>query len=474
MTQPVPARRSVGWDVVLALVLGLAAATYAARAMILIGPGIMAELAEDTWFQSDASQIAGEMSDRRGEHARGSVHPIYTLLTTPPVLILKNAFGWPPPRATGAVAIAIAGLWGAALYALLRSLRCRRPDAVLYTLLGIASAAAMFWLPIRDRYGLGSVSIMAALTLIATAPNRADIYTTVRWILASAIALAITVTNWMFAILAAAVLLPIRRALAVTVGGLAVIAACWLVQVRFVPREAFFMPTGEETQYMYRPTPERIGSVLRVATIYSMVAPHFGRLHEGGHPLPIDAGLMPPAPNQLTMQAAPLRSTGTAGTVAIVAWLAALALGLLAAFRRWREQPIWLVILLGLAGQMALHLVYGEETFLYALHWLPLLVAVAAAATLERFRPVALGLAGVVLVGASVNNAAALRRAARLYGPEREIALRQKNHRPQDPWPRGEGHVVLARPGTPEAEKSWHEPGEASARSREASACRCG
>ena len=63
------------------------------------------------------------------------------------------------------------------------------------------------------------------------------------------------------------------------------------------------------------------------------------------------------------------------------------------------------MLLAALLGQWGLHQVYGgEETFLYALHWVPLLVLVAAAGTLTRWRPLALGLAAVVLVGAGVNN----------------------------------------------------------------------
>ncbi len=458
MTLPVPARRSVGWDVVLALAVGLAAAVYATRAMTVIGPGIMAELAEDSWFQSDAPRIAWGMSDRRADHDRSTVHPISILLTTPPVLALRLWFGWSAARATASVVTVVAGLWGAALYVLLRSLRCRRPDALLYTMLGIASAAAIFWLPIRDRYALGSVSIMGGLALVATAAAPAGA-TTLRWIIASAATLAVTVTNWMFGVLAAAVLLPVRRALVVTAGGLALVIVCWVAQNRLVPNTRFFVPTREEAEYTFRPTADRLRSVLRVVTVHSIVMPQFSRLHEGGDPLPLDAWLRPAAQNQLTMQETRSGTGGTAGNIATVAWLAALVIGIGTALTRWRDQRIWLVVLLGLAGQVALHLVYGEETFLYALHWLPLLVALAAAGTLGPLRPLSLALAGVVLVTAGTNNVAAFRRAARLYGPEREIALRAKNHRPDEPWPRGEGHVLLARPGTPESAKSWHEPG---------------
>jgi len=37
--------------------------------------------------------------------------------------------------------------------------------------------------------------------------------------------------------------------------------------------------------------------------------------------------------------------------------------------------------------------------------------------------------------------------------------LRAMRQRPEDPWPRGQGHVLLAAPGSSEGDKSYHEPG---------------
>lgn len=42
---------------------------------------------------------------------------------------------------------------------------------------------------------------------------------------------------------------------------------------------------------------------------------------------------------------------------------------------------------------------------------------------------------------------------------QREIVKRAMRERPDDPWPRGRGHVVLAWPGSPQKEKAYHEPG---------------
>ena len=44
-------------------------------------------------------------------------------------------------------------------------------------------------------------------------------------------------------------------------------------------------------------------------------------------------------------------------------------------------------------------------------------------------------------------------------GTPRDQVLSQMNIRPNDPWPRGEGHIVLALPGSQEDKKSYFEPG---------------
>ncbi|MGD0730992.1 MAG: hypothetical protein ABR956_06990 [Terracidiphilus sp.] len=47
---------------------------------------------------------------------------------------------------------------------------------------------------------------------------------------------------------------------------------------------------------------------------------------------------------------------------------------------------------------------------------------------------------------------------AQIPTPRQEV-LEAQRARPADPWPRGRGHVVLAVPGSLEAQKAYHEPG---------------
>ena len=62
--------------------------------------------------------------------------------------------------------------------------------------------------------------------------------------------------------------------------------------------------------------------------------------------------------------------------------------------------------MLSTAGQLALNFVFGAEPFLYAMHFLPLLVLIAANVVHTRLRPVGLGLAVVIAVTCVINNQA--------------------------------------------------------------------
>jgi hypothetical protein len=80
-------------------------------------------------------------------------------------------------------------------------------------------------------------------------------------------------------------------------------------------------------------------------------------------------------------------------------------LGVWAAVRNRPNRRFFTVLGMVLAGQLGLHLVYGgEEVFLYSLHWVPLLVVVAAGATLTPARRLAVALAGALIVCAGINN----------------------------------------------------------------------
>ena len=86
-----------------------------------------------------------------------------------------------------------------------------------------------------------------------------------------------------------------------------------------------------------------------------------------------------------------------------------------------------------LLGQWMFHVFYGNETFLYSLHFMPLLIFVAAASMLTRARPIALVLGASLLVGEFMNNITLFQQARTMHiGTPRQSKYcpsnRFKNH----------------------------------------------
>jgi hypothetical protein len=100
---------------------------------------------------------------------------------------------------------------------------------------------------------------------------------------------------------------------------------------------------------------------------------------------------------------------------AIGLWLLLLILGLYSLIRINTHRPLKLFLAAVIGGQLTLHLLYGNETFLYSLHFLPLLVLAASASALTSKRRLAVGVAAVLTVLALLNNVHELNRAHRYF-----------------------------------------------------------
>jgi hypothetical protein len=204
------------------------------------------------------------------------------------------------------------------------------------------------------------------------------------------------VTNWMFALASLITRYRLSRAAVLAGWSLIVLVALFAVE-RMVIHAAtvmpFVSPTAEQT-FLFRAAPY---TTMTVFFLDALVMP--------------DIAVIANAPDWplFSVQHAFTWKLTAFGPVALAAWLGLLASGVWAmvsieGLRRYR-----MAIVLALAGQLALHLVYGEETFLYALNWLPLLVSVAALATLTRLRLWVIPAALVFVVAAGWHNYAELK-----------------------------------------------------------------
>ncbi|MBS0171648.1 MAG: hypothetical protein JSR62_14965 [Nitrospira sp.] len=408
-------------------------------------PALFTEI-NDVWFQSDLKRVSDNMTDRfsRG-HYRVKVHPLHSLLTYSPTLLLRKS-GFAPLQAVQLVTASIAGFYLLMYYALLRAIGCLRVDALVFSLLGACSAAALFWLSVPESYGLGATSIVIGLLLTATATHRRQAVW--KYIAVSAMTLSVTVTNWMVGILATITAHNLKRAAIITLVAFFLVAILWGMEKQIFPTATFFIGDREEGRYLVWPSIRRIVSVLDTVFFHTMISPTITVAGTAGHDWPL-----------LSMQNSVPGSSGLLGIAGILLWSLLLGLGLWALLSGNTPRAIRIALGLTLLGQLSLHTLYGDETFLYSLHFLPLLTSVAALSTLTHLRIPAMVIALALIPIAGANNWQKFSEAIALAASPRHEVKMHMLSRPQDPWPRSVGHVVLAQPGSLETEKSYHEPG---------------
>ncbi|MCU0549113.1 MAG: hypothetical protein MUC48_07175 [Leptolyngbya sp. Prado105] len=378
--------------VIIALLLVLTGLmTFAAGQMV--DPVILKDFTEDVWFGSDVERVFSNMSFRTAPNSRAKVHPIFSLLVFPLVKAVRTLTGTPPEMAVMLLMAGTTAVWVGLLYVTLRLMGCRRFDATVFSVLSLSSAALIFWTTIPETYLFGSLSMLVALLVVAL--SQVSVLPTWSYILMSAFSLSITTTNWMAGMAATIVNHTLRRAIAITGTALALILGLWVVQSRIFPSTTFITDLSEELLYTM---PKTSGGPIRVLLGFFF------------HPMVVPAmQLIPSNRNQpewpmLSVQHALPGSGSLWGAIAFFIWMVMLGFGVLACWGIQKNLKLRITVALTLFGQLALHLVYGEETFLYAIHLIPFLIIVCAMATLTKWRSIVVGLAILLIVFAGLNN----------------------------------------------------------------------
>lgn len=437
-------------DILLVVAIALLAAFASYQVAQRLDSTIVENQAFNVWFDADVPRVFANMTDWSSDHERTKVHPLFSIIALPSVSIVKTVLNVDPLTAVRLVIAAVAALWLGALLIVLRLMGCRRLDATIFSIVGATSAAAMFWFVVPETYPFGSLSILVALCLVALSQYRK--LSALWYTLVSALTLSFTTTNWMVGILATMTNYRWKRALQITVNAFCLVVVLWGVQKFIIPSADFFIGDREEKKFIFLQLSSRPLHVLKSFVSHTMIMPAIELVTNRKNP---------DWPMMLTQRSLP-GSASLWGTIAVVLWTALLGLGIWGFFSAKQHRKLRWVLGLTILGQLALHAIYGKETFLYALHFAPLLVILAAFSTLTPARPIALVLAGMLILTAGVNNSLQFSKAAEFvhtHGSPRHRVLGQMQLRPNDPWLRGMGHVVLAAPGSSEVDKAYHEPG---------------
>lgn len=378
-------------DVLLAIAVGAAVSAYAMLHWLQVNPQRLLGVF-DIWFESDMPRIAGSLIDRVGcMHARTTVHPLSSLLLATPAIV-AHALGVSENGVVTGYIAAGAFTFGAILYATVRTLGLHRIDSVLVSALTATSAASVFWLSTPENYAWGAATILLSMLWLAAPRGRHDLWTGP---VQSALSLAITVTNWMAGLIAAVMALGVRRAIMVSAVGLVIVAALQPVQYELYPRAGGFLNLQQEALYsVLRPEKAQFSPLKRLVAMgdHVFVAPKHVVVAQNERL----------APFKLSFQTLEIAQDPIAA-VALVGWLLLMALGVWAALRGRVPKPVAIAVGILIGANVLLHMVYGEELFLYSMHFISLYALVAAWACLGT-RWIALPLIVVTAVAGHLHN----------------------------------------------------------------------
>jgi hypothetical protein len=416
-------RLDLAFALFLALLIGIGSYALSGR----IDPVLGKRKNGDAWFDGDTARVFSAMTQTEKPQKRAYLHPLFAVATYPPTQAVRGVTGMDRYGAVRVVLALVAVLWGGLLFAFLRVLGCGRGDALLFGAVAGVSGAAVFWLTVPETWSFGSCTLLAALVAVGVAERRE--LPLWGWVTVGALTLGGTLTNWMAGIAAALVSLPRRQAVQVSAAAFAAIVAIWNVQKLVIAS-----PSIWEDLFGQGQREAAAASWVQVASdspqIDLLAASH---LHGPQEPREAyfrrDRLLAPwtavselilapmiaprarvsrfvsqPLKPRLTMVGSVPWSGGAPAVAGILAWLTLLGMGAWSLRQGMGSARVRAVLGWTLAGQAALHLVYGRETFLYSLHFLPLLVGVAAAATLGRHRMASRALAVVLLACAAWSN----------------------------------------------------------------------
>ena len=345
-------------------------------------------MSPNTWFQSDGLRVFKDMTEFEADHYRDAVHPLFSISSIPITNLIKYLLNLSSLQSVIIYNSILFAISSALLFIVVRSIGCRVLDSLLLVTVFLTSAASIFWFTIPETFPLGCVSILCCLLVLAQNPKR-DCY----FVGAGVLTLGVTVTNWSAALIATVASRSPRQFALISLISLVLVAFGSLVARAVFPHPGypFFLLKGllREREYVGHSDSGSVLDRLGGEFISPLIAPTFNQ----------------PTSTTLSFQST-IPQTVLDGNLPYTMALLALLVILVAAALQIIKHPDRFSISLCaiLSGQVILHLWYGEETFLYALHFAPLLVVVCAHAVRKRSNMVIRAAMIVLIFAGTYNN----------------------------------------------------------------------
>jgi hypothetical protein len=376
-------------DLVLIVVLVVAASILVVVGFNRVSPYIMHYSTWDYWFECDSPAVVDQMLQSETKyHYRTSHHPLFSILVFIPVYVLRTVLQLGPEEAVCFVLAFVAAVWITSFFICLRAMGLRRTDSLVFTALAATSASVVFWFPIPETFVFGALSIILALTVTAFSERN---YNFSLWIYLalSTITLSFTSTNWIVGLAMLFVVLGWVKAIPLSLMSAGIVSILWNIQRVIFPRSGSPLDIFTKAETIYLFNKEALGLFAKSSSFFfhSIILPEVK--HAYGYRLSVQ-GMLPGSGSYLT-------------AAGVACWGALLALAGWSAIRL-RTSKIVSVLLLAIIGQFVVSMVFGVETFLYSAHFGPLLVLFSALSMLTPARRLAVPIGVVLVIVAGVNN----------------------------------------------------------------------
>ena len=305
----------------------------------------------DIWLGADVPRVIHDMTDPLADHKRTIVHPIFPLLLLPIGGLLAKLTSSQGIAAQLIISLS-AAITGILLFATTRNLGIKSIDAWLLIGAFASSSAFIFWWSIPETFPIGSLSILIPFYLLSRQEHRLK-----AWTLALAGSLAITTTNVSAGIVALFFSKQRKNFVKILLLAVLLILALSFLQKSYLPSAKYFFGGSVATEQRFIPkSTDPLGSFPGRAldfAVYTGVVP--------GEPVRWVEGMYFPFG---------LNLLGGFRAIPAISWIALLAIGSIELFHNFRSN-FTKALFVFLVSQFVLHMVYGDQPFLYSAHFLP-------------------------------------------------------------------------------------------------------
>jgi hypothetical protein len=318
------------------------------------------------WFDSNPPLVYLAMTSRNTKSQMTNRHPLFPYVGILPVKTM-GLLGIPEPLGV-CLALAFGVGLMSGLFALTLAMTIKNV-ALMWLSQGLffASSSFIFWSGICERFPLGSASILAVTAGVAYYSKKGRM-PVMAAISLNVISLSITITNWMFGLLMTLSFFKIKTAIKVALLGFLLMAFFWLLEDLFIEQRNSLIHVNSWNQhFIFHSYPGSFFQKLITFLGHTVVIPSI-------HPYGFSEGIGAEAHEMLGVAHAKLGSGTLLGGLLATTWgLALIGAGVLW-WLKTNKSIFDRFLLLAILGQVAFHMVYGVELFLYGLHIAPLIL----------------------------------------------------------------------------------------------------